>query len=420
MLFRSTKDYDKKFIYGEVLQGDNDRITDYIKEIGRTTSSVYGSKIRAALINNVLDTSAVKEYWLGNTPLNMVTWVESHDTYINEGTWRELTNEQVMLGWAIIASRKDGTPLFFSRPYNCTDENEWGMNRIGTQGDDMYKDSRVSAVNFFRTAMIGENENLVNPNNDSTAVIIERGNKGAVIVNSEKELKTDFEINLPDGEYTDRVDNSTVYTVKDGKLSSEKPIGENTVVVLYNGYSTPKPMANVGVAKDTVFKTDKSSLNVTLTLENAETGVYSIDGSENAEFKNGDKIEITKPQKGNVVKVELRADNSDGIKTYERVEFTFEEKNEIPKGTVVYFEKPKDWDDDIYAYVYNTNDDFNDDWPGEKMKKESDGKYSYTFKNDWDTPLIIFNDGDANDSEQYPGKNQKGLAVEPKKVYKVE
>ena len=415
-----TKDYDKKFIYGEVLQGDNDRITDYIKEIGRTTSSVYGSKIRAALINNVLDTSAVKEYWLGNTPLNMVTWVESHDTYINEGTWRELTNEQVMLGWAIIASRKDGTPLFFSRPYNCTDENEWGMNRIGTQGDDMYKDSRVSAVNFFRTAMIGENENLVNPNNDSTAVIIERGNKGAVIVNSEKELKTDFEINLPDGEYTDRVDNSTVYTVKDGKLSSEKPIGENTVVVLYNGYSTPKPMANVGVAKDTVFKTDKSSLNVTLTLENAETGVYSIDGSENAEFKNGDKIEITKPQKGNVVKVELRADNSDGIKTYERVEFTFEEKNEIPKGTVVYFEKPKDWDDDIYAYVYNTNDDFNDDWPGEKMKKESDGKYSYTFKNDWDTPLIIFNDGDANDSEQYPGKNQKGLAVEPKKVYKVE
>ena len=87
---------------------------------------------------------------------------------------------------------------------------------------------------------------------------------------------------------------------------------------------------------------------------------------------------------------------------------------------MVYFEKPKDWDDDIYAYVYNTNDDFNDDWPGEKMKKESDGKYSYTFKNDWDTPLIIFNDGDANDSEQYPGKNQKGLAVEPKKVYKVE
>lgn len=51
------------------------------------------------------------------------------------------------------------------------------MNRIGTQGDDMYKDNRVSAVNFFRTAMKGEDENLVNPNLDSTALMIERGTK---------------------------------------------------------------------------------------------------------------------------------------------------------------------------------------------------------------------------------------------------
>ena len=415
-----TKDYDKKFIYGEVLQGDNDRIEDYIKEIGRTTASVYGSKIRSALVNRVLDTSVVSEYWLGDAPLNMVTWVESHDNYINEGTWRELSNEQIMLGWAIIASRKDGTPLFFSRPYNCTDENEWGMNRIGAQGDDMYKDSRVSAVNFFRTAMIGEDETLVNPDNDSTALIIERGKKGAVIVNSDNELKSGFEINLPDGKYTDKVDNSTVYTVKDGKLTFDKPIGENTIVVLYDGYSTPKPMANVGVAKDTVFKTDKDSLNVTLTLENAESGTYKIDGSEGKEFKNGDKLEVKKPEKGDVVKVELSADNSDGIKTYERAEFTFADNYQIPKGEAVYFEKPKDWADDIYAYVYNTDDDYNRDWPGDQMKKESDGKYSYTFKTDWENPLIIFNDGDAADSEQYPGRNQKGLKVEAKKVYKAE
>ena len=62
------------------------------------------------------------------------------------------------------------------------------MNRIGTQGDDMYKDNRVSAVNFFRTAMKGEDENLVNPNLDSTALMIERGTKGAVIVNTNARL----------------------------------------------------------------------------------------------------------------------------------------------------------------------------------------------------------------------------------------
>ena len=74
-----TKDHDSKFIYGEVLQGDNDKIEEYVDAIGRTTSSVYGSKIRGALVNNVLNTGTVKEYWMGDAPLNIVTWVESHD-----------------------------------------------------------------------------------------------------------------------------------------------------------------------------------------------------------------------------------------------------------------------------------------------------------------------------------------------------
>ena len=415
-----TKDYDSKFIYGEVLQGGNDKIEEYIDAIGRTTSSVYGSKIRSALVNNVLDTSAIKEYWLGKAPLNMVTWVESHDNYINDGTWLELSDEQIILGWSVICSRKDGTPLFFSRPYHSGDDSEWGMNRIGPQGDDMYKDARVSAVNHFRTAMIGEDEELVNPDSDSTAIIIERGKKGAVIVNSDKELKTGFDINLPDGEYTDRADNTTVYTVKDGKLTSEKPIAENSVVVLYNeGYVAQAAMANVGVAEDTVFKTDGKSLSVTLTLENADKGTYSINGSEAAEYKDGDKITIEKPADGEVVKVELRAKNSEGTPTYERAEFTFENAYKIAKGTKVYFEKTKDdWADDINIYIYNTDDYENDVWPGEPMTKDSDGKYSYTFTEDWDTPLIIFNDGGSADGVQYP--DGKGLTVEPDKTYQAE
>ena len=52
------------------------------------------------------------------------------------------------------------------------------------------------------------------------------------------------------------------------------------------------------------------------------------------------------------------------------------------------------------------------------MTKESDGKYSYTFDKDWDSPLIIFDDGDLSDSVQYP--EGKGLKVEPDKTYKIE
>ncbi len=418
---RVTKDIDKAddmFIYGEVLQGNNDRIADYINEIGRTTSSSYGSKLRAALMNNIVDTSSVKEYWLGNAPLNMVTWVESHDNYINDGTAFDLTNEQVLLGWSIIAARKDGTPLFFSRPYNCTTESIWGMNRIGAQGDDIYKSSTVSAVNFFRTAMIGEEENLVNPNKDSTILMIERGKKGAVIVNTIGEKAVDFETSLADGKYVDRVDGKTEYTVKDGKLSCDSKIKGNSVVVLYNdGFTAHDAPANAGVAKDTVFTFEKGSMDVTLTLENADEGQYTISGGESKSFKDGDKVTLT-PTDGGATILELTAENKSGLKTYEKLAFYKPEVFEVKKGEKIYFEKPSDWDDEINVYIYNESGEEIGDWPGTAMTKEADGKYSYTFEKDWSSPLVIFNDGDKIDSVQYPA--ERGLKAEKDKTYNVE
>lgn len=410
---------DQLFIYGEVLQGGNDRLDDYIKTIGRTTSSTYGGKIRGAISNNNVDTSAVSEYWIGKSdPSKVVTWVESHDNYINDSSWQQLDNDQVILGWAVITARKDGTPLFFSRPYMSSWENIWGMNRIGAQGDDMYKDKRVSAVNFFRTAMKGEEENLVNPNLDSTILMIERGKKGAVIVNTTGEKNVDFETNLADGTYVDRVDGKTEYTVKGGKLTCASKLPENSVTVLYNeGYTEAEPMANVGVAKGTEFLNSGDSAELTLTLENAENGTYTI-GNETKSFKNGDKITLKKPEKGEVATVELEAQNAKGLPTYERIEITFREKYEIKKGTKVYFEKPADWADELYAYVYDADERENRVWPGVAMTKESDGKYSYTFDKDWDSPLIIFDDGDLSDSVQYP--EGKGLKVEPDKTYTIE
>lgn len=419
---RVTKEIDKAdemFIYGEVLQGNNDRIADYIKEIGRTTSSTYGSKIRSAISNNFVDTSAVADYWLSDAPLNMVTWVESHDNYINDGTWGQLTNDQVILGWAIITARKDGTPLFFDRPYNSSLENSWGMNRIGTQGDDMYKDSRVSAVNFFRTAMNGEDENLVNPNSDSTAIVIERGEKGMVIVNTDGELKVDFETNLADGTYIDRVDNKTEYKVKNGKITCENPIPANSVVVLYNeGYTQYAKCAEVGVPADTKFAYEADSTDVVLNAENAVKSTYSINGGEAAEYKDGDTITIKYDGKSAETTLELRAENEQGIKTYERLVFTHKNVYQVVSGVKVYVEKPDSWGSELNAYVYDDTGYENEIWPGEPMKKESDGRYSYTFSEDWNSPYIIFNDGEGEGCVQYP--EGQGLEVVPDKTYTLE
>lgn len=52
------------------------------------------------------------------------------------------------------------------------------------------------------------------------------------------------------------------------------------------------------------------------------------------------------------------------------------------------------------------------------MKKEKDGTYSYTIERDLNSPYIIFNDGDASDSQQYP--EGQGLEVVPDKNYTVE
>ena len=292
------------------------------------------------------------------------------------------------------------------------------MNRIGAQGDDIYKSSTVSAVNFFRTAMIGEEENLVNPNKDSTILMIERGKKGAVIVNTIGEKAVDFETSLADGKYVDRVDGKTEYTVKDGKLSCDSKIKGNSVVVLYNdGFTAHDAPANAGVAKDTVFTFEKGSMDVTLTLENADEGQYTISGGESKSFKDGDKVTLT-PTDGGATILELTAENKSGLKTYEKLAFYKPEVFEVKKGEKIYFEKPSDWDDEINVYIYNESGEEIGDWPGTAMTKEADGKYSYTFEKDWSSPLVIFNDGDKIDSVQYPA--ERGLKAEKDKTYNVE
>ena len=415
---KETDNADKLFVYGEVLQGGNDRLSDYIKEIGRTTASVYGSKIRSAVTNGIIDTANIKEYWVDSDNLSVVTWVESHDNYINDGNCMLMTDDQVISAWAIIAARKDGTPLFFSRPYGSSESSEWGMNRIGAQGSDMYKDSRVSAVNFFRTAMKGEDETLVNPHDSSTALMIERGKKGAVIVNIDKAaLKTGFSVNLPDGDYTDRVDGSTVYTVKDGKLTGND-IKPGSVTVLYNdGYTAYAPCANTGVKKGTQFVTTGDSIEVTLTLENAAKAQYTLDGGKPQSFKNGDRVTVKRPKEGEVAKLEMTAENAQGVKTYERAEFTFRDDYRRKKGDTLYFKKPADWGGKVCAYIYNADDEENDTWPGVAMKNEGDGVYSYTFDDDFQSPLVIFNDGKEENGLQYPEAGAKGLKAENDKTY---
>ncbi len=221
-----------EFQYGEVLQGGSDRIQAYTKLLHATASN-YGGVIRSSIAGMDLSAGKLTDFSAnGISPSKLVTWVESHDNYCNEGSWSQLTEDDVKHGWAIIAARSGGTPLFFSRPAGSSIEDQWGNNKIGEAGSDFYKSKEVAEVNKFRNHMIGLEENLTNPLDNEMLLMIERGDKGAVIVSvdsSDNEIK-DVETKLSDGEYTDKV-SGEVFTVKDGKISGTVKAG--AIIVLY-------------------------------------------------------------------------------------------------------------------------------------------------------------------------------------------
>lgn len=225
-------DNGSEFQYGEVLQGGMDRISAY-SELLNVTSSTYGEYIRNCVINSDLSTIKWQDYGVNDvTPDKLVTWVESHDNYCNDGSWAQLTEDDVKHGWAMIAARSGGTPLFFSRPAGASIENQWGNNLIGEAGSDFYKSKEVAEVNKFRNHMIGLDETLSNPMDSDELAMIERGTSGAVIVSvsSNDEKLENVETVLSDGTYTDRVSGDE-FTVKNGTISGTVKAG--AIVVLY-------------------------------------------------------------------------------------------------------------------------------------------------------------------------------------------
>lgn len=411
------------FNYGEVLQGGGDRISDYIDTIGHASASSYGSSIRSAILQENVGTPLLSDLRVGSNE-SVVTWVESHDNYINDGNWFTMTNEQIVLAYSIISARGKGTPLFFNRPYGSSYENQWGtMNRIGASGDYTYKNDTVVAVNFFRNAMVGLEEKMSNPV-DFSSLQICRGDKGAVIVNLSDSLTVDFKTDLADGTYVDRVDKTTEYIVKDGVITCDTPIEKNQVVVLYNeGYVEYTPQAQVKIADDVSCMYDTDSIDVKLLAENATTATYSYNDGEEVEYKDGDIVKVqAKDGEDGVCTLTLRATNEAGKKTYMKYYFTCTKKDEkaisvINEGDIVYFEKPATWGNTLYAYVYSEDGGENAPWPGELMVSSSGDRFEYVFTKSWTNGLIMFNDGSEN---QYPGQNEKGMDLAPNLTYKAE
>ena len=399
---------DTIFNYGEVLQGDNERIADYIDAIGCTTASSYGAMLRSQLSSGKFDADKLSDFQVGGST-SVVTWVESHDNY-TDGTSLSLTDEQIIQGWAIIGASGNGTPLFFDRPFEANSDSQWGsMNRIGTAGSTLYKDSNVTAVNHFRNAMVGEDTKMSNP--DTNVLMIERGAKGVVFVNgNSSDTSIDAATSLADGTYTDRASGTVQFTVSGGKITGTLPA--KGIAVLYNeGYTEPVSIPSVSVETDS-FTVTADSTEVTLHAQNSSKNTYTIDGTE-TEFSDGDKVSINV---SGTTTLKVSATNTSGLTS--TMTYYFTKLQTVASGSEFTFEKPASWGDTVYVYVYDETVDpiqTNAEWPGEEMTKSDGNTYSYTLKQDWSSGLVIFSDDNGN---QYPAAMEPGQSLEAGKTYK--
>ena len=220
---------DSLYIYGEVLQDRNTKETEYAEYMD-VTASTYGHVLREALNHHSATSQELSDWHHPARPDQLVTWVESHDTYCNAHESAGMTDDQIRAGWVFLASRQNGTPLFFSRPAGSTRQNYWGNNRIGARGNDEFIHPEVIAANKFRRAMSGEAEHLFT-SKDGAVIEVARGDKGASLVNfAESRQKVKMETTLPAGKYTDAVHGSE-FTVRNGFL--EGTLAPLTSYILY-------------------------------------------------------------------------------------------------------------------------------------------------------------------------------------------
>ena len=405
----STKlsDPSKLFIYGEVLQGDNVPTEEYAKYIDQTASS-YGGKLRGAIGSNNFEVGNISD-WCHSNPDKIVTWVESHDTYCNEHESGWMSDWQIRACWAIITARKQGTPLFMSRPdgSNGSSGNYWGNNVLGAKGNNQFKDPEVVACNHFRNAMVGESEYMSNPTGSSSLLVIERGTKGAVIINLGSQVSNVKLSKMADGTYTEEVSGSTVQ-VSGGTLNFDVKGG--SIAVVYDASATASKSAKISASKAT-GSTFTSPFDLTLSVRNAESATYKTSDGQEGKISSSAKVTIgEKAEVGDTVTVTVTAKGTDGETVTETYKYTMADAPSFPTdATFMIVAKKSDFSSAPFLYIYEDKKALNGDWPGAKMEDFNDDYYIFHTTKFSKGTVILSCDGWRSTPDQQPGIDVSGL-----------
>lgn len=423
--YYTQKTGDDLYIYGEILNncGADRSYSSYTKYIN-VTDNRTGDAVLYNVTKGKASTATNAKYKSGVAASNAVLWAESHDTY--EGSsgssgfsnTADVSDENVVKAWAIVASRKDSTALFFARPGTAL------MGNIST--DSTYKSTAVSEINKFHNLFVGQSEKL---GSSGDIAYVARGTSGIVLSNCKG---TNASVNisgtgLADGKYTDTVSGAE-FTVANGVLTGS--IGNTGVAVVYNGTTTPKAINSVESGS---FRGD--TMTLTLSLENATSGTYCLDDSTPVKFTGTTSIRIGSDYKpGETINLTVTA--TDGVKTSSMV-YKYAKSTAQESGVYVFFNpaNKKGWSAPYQVYIYDetTNKGTvykNANWPGEAMTLDpATGYYYYevpkssSISADEDDENQAASDFDLSTSantrviisekggEQYPGRTDTPISL---------
>lgn len=424
--YYTQKTGDDLYIYGEILNncGADRSYSSYTKYIN-VTDNKTGDAVLYNVTKGKASTATNAKYKSGVAASNAVLWAESHDTYEGSSGSSGFSNtagisdENVVKAWAIVASRKDSTALFFARPGTAL------MGNIST--DSTYKSTAVSEINKFHNLFVGQSEKL---GSSGDIAYVARGTSGIVLSNCNG-TNASVSISgtgLADGKYTDTVSGAE-FTVANGVLTGS--IGNTGVAVVYNGTTTPKAINSVESGSS--FKGD--TMTLTLSLENATSGTYCLDDSTPVKFTGTTSIRIGSDYKpGETINLTVTA--TDGVKTSSMV-YKYTKSTAQESGVYVFFNpaNKKGWSAPYQVYIYDetTNKGTvykNANWPGEAMTLDpATGYYYYevpkssSISADEDDENQAASDFDLSTSantrviisekggEQYPGRTDTPISL---------
>ena len=390
--YYTQKTGDDLYIYGEILNncGADRSYSSYTKYIN-VTDNRTGDAVLYNVTKGKASTATNAKYKSGVAASNAVLWAESHDTYEgNSGSsgysnTSSVSDEDVVKAWAIVASRKDSTALFFARPGTAL------MGGVST--DTTYKSTAVSEINKFHNLFVGQSEKL---GSSGDIAYVARGASGIVLSNC-KGTNASVSISgtgLADGKYTDTVSGAE-FTVANGVLTGS--IGKTGVAVVYNGTTTPKAINSVESGS---FRGD--TMTLTLGLENATSGTYCLDDSTPVKFTGTTSIRIGSDYKpGETITLTVTA--TDGVKTSSMV-YKYTKSTAQESGVYVFFNPAtqKGWSAPYQVYIYDetTNKGTvykNANWPGEAMTLDPATGYYY-----YEVPKSSSISADEDDENQAP------------------